>query len=226
MEMNKDPKLLEGYRAGETWAYEKLYLTYGEQVRRFLAGGFSFVSRGRTCRYRGNAAGIDADGIVQETFARAFLASTRRNYDGERPFRNYLFSIAKNLVLREFQRRERVLNTDNAEEATDVLARRGTVTWMTSQDGDPEEQLAEDQLQAVTQRFIASLADEEMQFFNHRFATELTQEATARVMDVTRARVKLLEKNLRRRFLVHLRDNGYFIGYDPRPRWARERDAA
>ncbi len=225
--MHKDPALLAAYRRGETEAYEALYREYAIQVQRFLAGGFTFVSRGRTCRYRGNAAGIDADSIVQETFARAFAASTRRNYDGERPFRNYLFSIAKNLVLREFQRRERVLSVEQNEEATDALAQRANETWMTSQERrNPESNVAEDQLMALTRGFIAELGDEEKDFFAKRFAQGLTQEATASAMDVTRARVKLLEKNLRRRFLVRLRENGYFVGYEPQPRWSREKNAA
>ena len=45
-------------------------------------------------------------------------------------------------------------------------------------------------------------------------------------MNVTRARVKLLEKNLRQRFLTSLRENGYFVGYNPKPRWARADQAA
>jgi RNA polymerase sigma factor (sigma-70 family) len=219
--MFRNPDLLAGYRAGETWAYEAIYKEFGEPVRRFLAGGFTFVSRGRTCRYRGSAPGIDSDAILQETFARAFGESTRRNYDGERPFKNYLFSIAKNLVLREFQRRERVLAIDNQEEVTDALARRGVDYGLTSAEHNPEGTLTDGQLESVTRAFIGELDDEETRFFTQRFVQGLTQEATADEMGVTRARVKLLEKALRRRFLSHLRGHGYFVGYTPKPRWTR-----
>jgi len=219
--MFRNPELLAGYRAGETWAYAAIYAEFGEPVRRFLASGFTFVSRGRTCRYRGGAAGIDSEAILQETFARAFAASTRRNYDGERPFKNYLFSIAKNLVLREFQRRERVLSVDNQEEVTDALARRGVDYGLTSADQNPEGTLTDGQLERVTRAFIDGLDDEETRFFTQRFVAGLTQEATAEAMGVTRARIKLLEKALRRRFLSHLRDHGYFVGYTPKPRWMR-----
>lgn len=224
--LHTDKKLLKGYRNGETWAYEAVYLHYSEPVRRFLQGGFTFVSRGRTCRFRGGAAGIDIDAVVQETFARAFAPSTRTNYDGERPFKNYLFSIAKNLVLREFQRRERVLNVENTEEATDALARRGVDFGLTSAESNPEGQVADDELQACTRAFIDGLNTEETEFFRHRFAHGLTQEATAEAMQVTRARVKLLEKHLRKRFLEMLRGHGYFVGYTPKPRWSRHQRAA
>lgn len=225
--MHRDKKLLAAYRKGQTWAYEALYHEHAEPVRRFLVGGFTFTSRGRTCRYRGGgyagAVGtLDIDGIIQETFARAFSESTRRNYDGERPFKNYLFSIAKNLVLREFQRKERVFGDEQTEQATDLLARKGVNFGLTTQTESPEHQVADDQLHGVTRMFIDELNEEEQHFFSHRFAQGLTQEATARQMGVTRARVKLLEKQLRLRFLERLRENGYFIGYTPKSRWKRE----
>jgi RNA polymerase sigma factor (sigma-70 family) len=224
--LHKDKKLLRAYREGETWAYEQVYRLYSEPVRRFLQGGFTFVSRGRTCRYRGGNAGIDTDAIVQETFARALSASTRRNYDGERPFKNYLFSIAKNLVLREFQRRDRVLQVENTEETTDALARRGVDFGLTTADQNPEHAVQDEDLMRVTREFISDLSEEERVFFEHRFASALTQEATAEAMGCTRARVKLLEKSMRRRFLTVLREHGYFVGYTPKPRWSRQQKAA
>ncbi len=222
--LHEDRKLLAAYRAGETWAFEILYRALCEPVRRFLAGGFTFVSRGRTCRYRGGVAGIDAESILQETFARAFAPNTRAHYDGERPFKNYLFSIAKNLVLREFQRRERVLPLDASDEATDVLARRRSDSHpgLHSDDRDPEVAFADGELHEVTRSFIQTLDDEGREFFLHRFVHGLTQEATARAMKVTRARIKLLEKGQRARFLEALRDAGYFVGYTPKPRWTRK----
>lgn len=224
--LHKDAKLLAAYRDGETWAYEVVYREHAEPVRRFLTGGFTFVSRGRTCRYRGAGVGIDIDAIVQETFARAFAPSTRVNYDGERPFKNYLYSIAKNLVLREFQRRDRVLSVDNTDEATDALARRGVELGFTPPEPSPEHAVADEELHELTRGFIRTLSAEETEFFTIRFARGLTQEATADEMACTRARVKLLEKNLRRRFLETLRKHGYFVGYTPKPRWARQSQAA
>jgi RNA polymerase sigma factor (sigma-70 family) len=223
MELHQDTKLLGAYRAGETWAFEILYRTYGEPVRRFLAGGFTFVSRGRTCRYRGGVAGIDAEAILQETFARAFAPSTRVHYDGVRPFKNYLFSIAKNLVLREYQRRERVLPLDNTDEAPDVLVRRrgDSHPGLHSDERDPEVCFADSELHAVTREFIKTLDDEGKTFFLHRFVKGLTQEATAEAMNATRARIKLIEKAQRKGFLESLRNAGYFVGYTPKPRWTR-----
>jgi RNA polymerase sigma factor (sigma-70 family) len=222
--LHEDRKLLAAYRAGETWAFEILYRSFAEPVRRFLAVGFTFVSRGKTCRYRGNVAGIDAEAVLQETFARAYAPATRQHYDGERPFKNYLFSIAKNLVLREIARKERVISIEQTEETADVLARRHPEpqAGMHSDEKDPELAVADEQLAHVTRGFIKTLGAEERSFFLNRFVKGLTQEATATAMGVTRARVKLLEKSQRKKFLELLRGAGYFVGYNPKPRWTRK----
>jgi RNA polymerase sigma factor (sigma-70 family) len=221
--LHEDRKLLAAYRAGETWAFEILFKTLREPVRRFLAGGFTFASQGRTCRYRGNLPGVDSESIVQETFTRAFSASTRMHYDGERPFKTYLFTIAKNLVLRELSRRERVVSMEHTS-AIDALAQRRSMSQsgMHSDDCDPELTVADGQLTGVTRSFVQKLDKEEQNFFLHRFVRGLTQEATAEAMGVTRARVKLIEKAMRKEFLVALRGAGYFVDYNPKPRWTRK----
>ncbi|MCP4501724.1 MAG: sigma-70 family RNA polymerase sigma factor [Deltaproteobacteria bacterium] len=220
--MLKDKALLEGYRAGESWAYERLYNEHGESVARFLNGGFSFLSRGRLCRYRGNAPGIDQEAIVQETFARALAPRTRVNYDGERPFRNYLFSIAKNLVLREYSRRERVLDSDQSDEAADVIQLHSSISLHEKSEANPERLASNNELSTMTTAFVRALSEEEQRFFDERFVNGNTQDGTAKIMGCTRARIKLLEKNIRRSFLENLRESGYFVGYEPKARWSRD----
>ena len=81
------------------------------------------------------------------------------------------------------------------------------------------EQLLESDSAAATDdanRFIAKLDDEGRTFFHERFVRGLTQEGAAKAMNVTRARIKLLEKAQRHDFLEMLRDAGYFVGYEPR----------
>jgi RNA polymerase sigma factor (sigma-70 family) len=225
MELHQDVELLHAYRAGETWAFEKLYRAWSPAVERFLQGGFTFVSGGRTCRYRGSNAGVDIDAIVQETFTRAFSASTRVHYDGERPFKNYLLSIAKNLVLRELARHERHASLDSMDDVSDLVfvrARAGGGAILLPDERSPEKTTADFELQDITRAFIATLDDEERAFFAARFARGLTQEATAEAVTCTRARVKLLEKRLREAFLVTLRARGYFTDRDMKPRWGRK----
>lgn len=220
--LHKDPELLSAYRRGDQKAFETVYLNHFEPLRRFLVGGFTFVSQGRTCRFRGADAGIDIDGVLQESFARAFAKRTRETYDGERPFQNYLFSIAKNLVLREFNQQNRLLHVDQNEEMTDSFLMKAQSPIVARTERAPERQVADDQLLALTTSFVRTLNEEEARFFGIRFAEEQTQQATALAMGVTRARVKVLEKRLRQQFLEMLRQNGYFTDYSPKPRWSRK----
>jgi RNA polymerase sigma factor (sigma-70 family) len=225
MQLHEDKALLDAYRKGETWAFELLYRQHATAVQRFLAGGFTFLSRGRTCHFHGGRPGVDVDAIVQETFARAFSPSTRTHYDGERPFKNYVLSIAKNLVLRELQRHDRHSSLEALEDAADVVLRRarnGGGAAMLPEDRDPERTSADAELGAIIRAFVATLSDEEKAFFDHRFVQLKTQEATAESMGCTRARIKSLEKKLRGAFLETLRSRGYFVDHDMKPRWSRK----
>jgi len=221
--MLRDPQLLAAYRQGDKKAFTLLYEKYATPLRRFLQGGFSFSSQGRLCRFKGADAGMDVEAMVQETFARAFVSSTRTNYDGVRPFQTYLFSIAKNLILRECNHRDRLISV----EEIDAAGSDSNVLSITASQGhsvSPEKAASDLQLRNITDSFVASLSEEERAFFSARFAKGLTQESTALSIGTTRARVKLLEKNVRRRFLMLLQEHGYFVDYSPNPRWKRQGD--
>lgn len=219
--MLRNPQLLAAYREGDTKAFNMLYIKYANPLRRFVQGGFSFSSQGRLCRFKGADAGMDVEALVQETFARAFVASTRLNYDGIRPFQTYLFSIAKNLVLRECSHRERMISVDEIDSTNGADGGALYAISSQTQSNSPEKAAADLQLKAITDSFISSLNEEERIFFSYRFAKGLTQEGTALQMGTTRARIKLLERNTRRRFLLLLQEKGYFVEYSPNPRWKR-----
>ena len=219
--MNSDPTLLASYKNGDKEAFLTLYNKHSGPLKKFLQGGFSFSSQGRICRFRGVDPSMDADSFVQETFARAFIDTTRRNYDGARPFQTYLFSIAKNLVLRECHRRDRVVNVEQVEEATQSSVQY-PFSSRENYGQSPEIQLQNLQLRNLTYQFIEALNDEERSFFSLRFSYQNTQEGTALKMNTTRARIKLLEKNIRKRFLDMLRKNGYLVEHSLKPRWRRK----
>lgn len=219
--MTNDPALLQSYKNGEKKAFLALYNKHSSPLRKFLQGGFSFSSQGRICRFRGVDPSMEVESLVQETFARAFIPTTRKNYDGERPFQTYLFSIAKNLVLRECHHRDRIIHVESVEDTVPVPSNMA----FTSRDSfgqNPETHVQNLQLKKMTDDFIETLGEEEKIFFSTRFAEGLTQEATASSMGTTRSRIKLLEKNLRKRFLAMLHKNGYLIDHDIKSRWKRK----
>ncbi len=223
--MINNPELLESYRRGEKPAFLTLYKKHASPLRKFLQGGFSFSSQGRICRFRGVDASMDVEAIVQETFARAFVSTTRVNYDGARPFQTYLFSIAKNLVLRECHHRDRLIHVEHVEDTAEPVSNYPFCSRDFA-NVSPETHVQNMQLKALTDGFISSLNDEERQFFSLRFAHSLTQEGTAEKMATTRARIKLLEKNMRKRFLDMLRKNGYLVDHKINPRWKRRTAAS
>ncbi len=219
--MTGEKKLLDLYKTGERSAFLELYNKYAIPLRKFLHSGFSFASQGRICRFKGLDHSMDIESIIQETFTRAFAPTTRSNYDSERPFQTYLFSIAKNLVLRECHQRDRLVIVDHTDDSLEL--NRHFPSLNRDSMGDNPENIAQNkQLEAITQGFFEKLTEEEQDFFSWRFSEGLTQEGTAQAMNTTRARIKLLEKNVRCRFLEILRKNGYFTDHRLQPRWKRK----
>ena len=221
----KDRKLLKAFRKGETWALEEVYAFYAPRLTRYLQSGFTFESQGRVCRFGGKSTGVELDWVVQETLVRAFEERTRKAYDGERPFSRYLQTVARNVLLRELNRKRRLTAIDDSgysepEESSASMAVRQI-------HANPEQVAEQKELTKLLSGFLAELDTEQSQFVQHRFIDSKTQEATAQAMDTTRARIKLLEGQLRSRFLDMFKIHGYFVERAPQPRWTRkDREAA
>ncbi|MBN2360515.1 MAG: sigma-70 family RNA polymerase sigma factor [Deltaproteobacteria bacterium] len=216
----KDRGLLKAFRKGEPWALEEVFAFYAPRLRRYLQSGFTFESQGRVCRFGGSATGADLDWVVQETFARAFEKRTRKAFDGQRPFARYLQTVARNLLLREINRNRRFTAL---EEGSPVEHDECTSPGIVRQfHADPEQLAEQHELQIILNRFLTELDREEADFVHHRFIEQKTQEATAELMQTTRARIKVLEASLRARFLDLFRTHGYFVECAPKPRWTRK----
>jgi RNA polymerase sigma-70 factor (ECF subfamily) len=84
------PPLLDAARAGEGWAFERLFEWLGRPVAAYLRG-----------------TGVeDPDGAANDVFLRAF--TTLGRFDGgEDKFRSWVFTIAHHLVIDERRRRSR-----------------------------------------------------------------------------------------------------------------------
>jgi RNA polymerase sigma-70 factor (ECF subfamily) len=217
----KDRKLLRAFRKGERWALEEVYAFYGGRLKRYLQAGFTFESQGRVCRFGGSSTGVELDWVVQETFVRAFEERTRKAYDGERPFSRYLQTVARNLLLREINRKRRLTVLDETTSAFEPEESSASLA-VRQFHADPEQVAERKELEAILAGFMAELTPEESDFVQYRFIAMRTQEATAEAMGKTRARIKVLEANLRGRFLDLFRTHGYFVEKAPQPRWTRK----
>lgn len=217
-------KLLRGFRKGDSWALEEVYDYYSPRLRRYLQSGFTFESQGKICRFGGAATGAELEWVVQETFVRAFEERTRKAYDGQRPFSRYLQTVARNLLLREINRTRRLTGLEEGAAAEHEESTASSVVRQLP--ANPEQVAEQKELESILSNFLSELGQEESQFVALRFIQQETQEGTAKAMGKTRARIKLLESNLRARFLDLFRTHGYFVDCAPKPRWTRKEKVA
>jgi RNA polymerase sigma factor (sigma-70 family) len=213
-----DPKLLDDFRAGKAPALERVYRAFLQPLKNFVVRGFAFKSDGRDLYFRGLWTEHDLDDIIQETFRRAFGFKARQSYDGIRPYKNYLFTIARNAVINDLMCKSRQIPVGEALTRDAPGDELGPLeSWVlnhwTQIEADvasgSEERVENLEIYALIAAFLESLSEEEQSFFRSRFLSHCSQETTARRMGWNRARVRKLESRLRRAFLCHVQGTGY-----------------
>jgi RNA polymerase sigma factor (sigma-70 family) len=214
----KNPKFLNEFRQGKSDALDRVYRLFRRPLRNFVLRGFAFKSEGRQLYFQGLWEEHDLEDIVQETFRRAFGVKARASYDGIRPYKNYLFTIARNAVITDLSSRRRQIPVGEAlmrDAPSDelspleswVLAQRAVISE--DQGCSSEERVENLEVYALIMGFMEALTEEESAFFRLRFLGQCSQENTAKRMGWNRARVRKLEARLRRMFLCHVKGSGY-----------------
>jgi RNA polymerase sigma factor (sigma-70 family) len=214
-------ELLERFRKGERSALEEVYRAYVADVANFLQRGFSFASRDRTLRFTGYAQPFDLDNGIQETFTRAFKESARNGYDGLHSYRNYLFAIARNLVVDEFRNREVAMSPFIEAERGDRPARHdgeeaapsSSITSEGSHGTSAEQDFLRQELSTLYAGFVERLEERDRRFFHARFEEQRTQVEAGEHCGLSHMQARTLEKKLRERFLKHMHTNGYLEDY-------------
>jgi RNA polymerase sigma factor (sigma-70 family) len=214
----KNPKFLADFRQGKSDALDRVYRLFKRPLRNFVLRGFAFKSEGRQLYFQGLWEEHDLEDIVQETFRRAFGVKARASYDGIRPYKNYLFTIARNAVITDLTARRRQIPVGEAlmrdapsEDLSPleswVLSQRAVI----SEDSGciSDERVENLEIYGLIMGFLEALAPDEARFFELRFLSQCSQESTARSMGWNRARVRKLEARLRRAFLCHAKGSGY-----------------
>jgi RNA polymerase sigma-70 factor (ECF subfamily) len=211
MSLLLDRERLAAFRAGDSRVLQQVYNEYLPELTGYLDRGFTFRSGPRSYRFRGFAEPFDLNNVVQETFLRAFQDSARTAYDGVSPFRVYLLTIARNLVIDQLRKREvatvQMVEIEGGEEGGGLLGEL-----------DPESRSAEDDLLIqemgrLYQEFVAGLDEREAAFFRTRFEREVSGLGVAREYGLTRMQMRTLEKKLRDRFLTFMQSKGYLEHY-------------
>ena len=209
MRLVEDPELRAAFRRGEKAALAQVYREYAPPLFGFLGRGFAIESQGRSVGFAGFREPWALDDAVQEVFTRAFAERARLGYDGLRPYRNYLFTIARNYVVDEFRRQAKVFVPLVEDAANEFASPSAAVVEVVA----PDDALGSQELAGQVQRFVAALSVDEERVFAVRFREGRSIEEAVAQLALSEWTVKNIERRLRRRFFVLMRRCGYFEGW-------------
>ena len=199
--------LLDRFRRGEPAALAEVFRGYAAGVAKLLRLGFAFHSEGRQCRFHGVQTEFDLEDRLHDVFARAFGEKARLGYDGLTPYATYLRTIAKNLIIDDFRKKERALTEYSIEVVESAPAPR------TESAGDPEKDASTNELASLVASFEASLSERERMIYRLRFRDELEHQDIVKKTGLSASKVKTSEKRIRVAFFEYMKKHGYFEGY-------------
>ena len=204
-----DTALRNAFRAGETAALTKVYTEYARSLFAMLHKGFPVESGGKRFMFRGYKEPWRLENAVQEIFARAFTESARGAYDGLRPYKNYLMTIARNYVVDGFRKdlKERAVLDDLPEYRMAELPDSPHAE-------DPEAAAITRRLKEETAKFTDGLDRDDRALFDARFVEGRSVESCSEYLNISEYRVKRDEKRIRKAFFVFMRQRGFFEGYN------------
>ena len=202
--------MLQAFRRGERAALEAVYSEYSEQLFAMLKEGFAIESSEKRYLFEGYREPWHLETAAQEIFTRAFSPNARAAYDGLRPYKNYLFTIARNYVVDTFRKKKRsFVSLDDVPEDKRDDADHSSLEKRSG----PEEFALSGEIQGLIQKFVASLDAFEKKIFDLRFVSGRSVEASAREAGVSEYRVKRTERKIKSRFYHYMRRRGYFEGF-------------
>lgn len=199
--LEQDRELLAAFREGRSDILERVYHALVDDVFRLAALGFAT----RAGMIRPERDRDEQRAIVQDVFVRAFADRARAAYDGVRPYRPYLLTIARNVMIDRVRARvaEHARTTEVDVDA--IIAADAPIT------GDIEEDAEQRSLRERATEYLATLDPEMRAFVELRFERDLSQAALAEHLRITRRRVRTLEARVikgLRRFLKKHRPTG------------------
>ncbi len=202
--------LREAFKRGERSAMARVYQVYAKGLFVMLQKGFVIKTKAGHFTFTGYKEAFKLEGAAQDVFVRAFSESARTGYDGLRPFKNYLYTIARNRVVDSFRKGKKefvAIDELPPETAKSALDERFSMPQ------SPEELAVWKQLKEQVDEFIGSLNAAEQALFQVRFLNGQSVEATSKELKISEYRVKRDEKRIKKRFFYWMKKNGYFEGY-------------
>lgn len=199
--LESDRSLLDAFRRGDPAALAAVLRMYVEDVARVLRRGVLVDVGGQKVRVGTNLPETDLEGLLQDTFVRAFSPSARASYDGLRPYSAYLVTIARNLLIdhgRRTQREARILDMDGAD-----------LENLAAVPAEAEDALSEKELSGVLERFRSELEEGDQRIFQLRYEEQHNLAETARLIGWSEIKVRKRDTWIRSALLDTLRAAGF-----------------
>jgi|GEM_PF-593939 len=196
--LSTDRAVLDGYRRGERSASLQVFRFYVDDVHRWVRQGVWVHAEGQRTLVGAVLDAVDIEEVVQDVFLRVFRPAAREGYDGVRPFRGYLLSITRNVLI-DAARKRKVQTKASAK-----------ISW--SPDAEPlspEENAGQQQLRDALASLKQDASDEERRVWTLRFEEGLSLRAVAAQLQLGMHRVRRVESLLRDRVLRMLRTSGH-----------------
>lgn len=193
----EDRALLDGFRKGEEDALTRVYEAYSDDVARYLASG-AFLGGGNRLHF----SPLDVEAAHQETFVRAFRADVRASYDGLRPYKPYLLTIARSVAI-SLLRSQGKLSRESVS-----MHELPQVAELPVDAPGPEEHALYSEIRNVVSSFLSRLGQGDQELARIRFMDGCSQERTAEELRLTRSEVRTREHRLRKAFTRYLSSNG------------------
>ncbi len=204
----KNTALRDAFRVGDRKALTDVYMEYSKGLFAMLLKGFYIEAGGKSVFFRGYKDPRQLENAVQEIFLRAFSENARTSYDGVRPYKNYLMTIARNYVVDVFRKSSREfvsiedVSESNLNEYRDI-----------GESDNPETSAVNQKMKDETEKFIVLLNKEDRLLFDARFIEGRSVEDCSAYLGISEYRVKRDEKRIRKSFFVYMRQRGFFEGY-------------
>lgn len=184
--------LLAQFREGDRAALTTVYRHYVNDIESLLRKWSSNTGNFIDLRHD---FGRQQD-VLQEIFVKAFSQKVREAYDGIRPYRPYLITIAKSVLIDHLRKQSREIllpfDSDDEERIASNIEDTGT------SEEEQSTSLHWQQCLTASKTFVAGLDASTQQFIELRFRQELPQLLISETMGMTRWKVRAMEKKVQR----------------------------
>lgn len=197
--MDGDPVLLAKYRRGDDNTLALVFDAYAGPLAASVRAGIPFMADGQRLRIGHDLLEQEVEMIVQETFVRAFSEKARGSFDGVRPYRTWLFAIARNLLIDLARHRIRGPKIAPIAEIDDFIEEART----------PEEAAQDAQLAALVNEFTQGLGEPEKSIYRLRYEENKSARETGVALSMSEIQVRRRDAKLRDRLLGFLRQHGF-----------------